>query len=55
MKLEITLKDLSEIPGAIANFIRDKVVDGFKDKILEPAKEAWEDAKEVKLTYIVGD
>ena len=52
MKLEITLKDLGEIPGAIADFIRDKVIDGFKDKILEPAKEAWEDTKEVRLTLL---
>ena len=47
MKLEITLKDLSEIPGTVANFIRNKVIDGFKDIILEPAEKAWDDAKEV--------
>ena len=55
MRLEITLKDLSELPGVVGNFIRDKVVDEFKDKLLEPVKEAWDKTKAVSAaTYPIA-
>ena len=39
MEVDITVKDLKKIPGLVADYVRDKVVDYLKSKIDEGLKD----------------
>ena len=47
MEIDITVKDLKNIPDVIENFIRDKVIDFLKDKIVGAAEEAFKEVEKI--------
>lgn len=47
MKIEITVKDLRDLPHVVECYIRDKIIDFLEDKIAGAAEQAWKDVKEI--------
>jgi hypothetical protein len=51
MALDVTIRKLEDIPNAIEQFVKDKVVEFLKEKFLAPILENAEKAKEAGLSY----
>ena len=47
LRLEITVKDITNVEKIIENFIRDKLVKFLEDKVLRPLEDAAEDVEKV--------
>jgi hypothetical protein len=47
MEIEVTVKELKDIPSVVEHYIRDKIIDFFEDKIVNGAKEVLQDVEKV--------
>ncbi|MCJ1398669.1 hypothetical protein MMC11_001870 [Xylographa trunciseda] len=52
MEIEITVKDLKDIPEVIGNFIRDKVIDFLEENIAGGVEDAVKDVKKVATEVV---